>query len=171
MLIDRMRNFFKVGFPQPCIILTTSFCLWLLITKLITKLITEINHGAGGPVLWAWPKCHNQDHQRRQDDLVGQSVMGEIYKILPWTQFQVGGNFGLFTGFSLISGIELLYWIWFKVQIALCYLFFHRLYFTKKTMSRKRAQGKRRTWAGEKGEEHQTTMRWESKCCIQHSSG
>ena len=27
----------------------------------------------------------------------------------------VGGMLGLFTGFSVISGIEVLYWLWFKV--------------------------------------------------------
>ena len=27
----------------------------------------------------------------------------------------VGGMMGLFTGFSVISGFEILYWIWFKV--------------------------------------------------------
>ena len=27
----------------------------------------------------------------------------------------VGGMMGLFTGFSVISGIEILYWLWFKV--------------------------------------------------------
>ena len=27
----------------------------------------------------------------------------------------VGGMLGLFTGFSLISGFEILYWLWFKV--------------------------------------------------------
>ena len=27
----------------------------------------------------------------------------------------VGGMMGLFTGFSLISGLEILYWLWFKV--------------------------------------------------------
>merc|ERR1712218_35065 len=27
----------------------------------------------------------------------------------------VGGMAGLFTGFSVISGIEILYWLWFKV--------------------------------------------------------
>ena len=29
---------------------------------------------------------------------------------------------GLFTGFSVISSIELLYWIWFKVVIYICEL-------------------------------------------------
>ena len=29
----------------------------------------------------------------------------------------VGGMMGLFTGFSVISGIEILYWLWFKVMI------------------------------------------------------
>ena len=28
----------------------------------------------------------------------------------------VGGMMGLFTGFSLISGLEILYWLWFKVS-------------------------------------------------------
>ena len=28
----------------------------------------------------------------------------------------VGGMMGLFTGFSVISGIEILYWLWFKVK-------------------------------------------------------
>ena len=28
----------------------------------------------------------------------------------------VGGMLGLFTGFSLISGLEILYWLWFKVR-------------------------------------------------------
>ena len=28
----------------------------------------------------------------------------------------VGGMMGLFTGFSLISGLEILYWLWFKVR-------------------------------------------------------
>ena len=27
----------------------------------------------------------------------------------------VGGMMGLFTGFSVISGLEILYWLWFKV--------------------------------------------------------
>ena len=27
----------------------------------------------------------------------------------------IGGMMGLFTGFSVISGIEILYWLWFKV--------------------------------------------------------
>ena len=27
----------------------------------------------------------------------------------------VGGMMGLFTGFSVISGIEIIYWLWFKV--------------------------------------------------------
>ena len=27
----------------------------------------------------------------------------------------VGGMLGLFTGFSLISGLEIIYWLWFKV--------------------------------------------------------
>lgn len=27
----------------------------------------------------------------------------------------IGGMMGLFTGFSVISGIEVLYWLWFKV--------------------------------------------------------
>ena len=27
----------------------------------------------------------------------------------------VGGMMGLFTGFSVISGFEILYWVWFKV--------------------------------------------------------
>ena len=27
----------------------------------------------------------------------------------------VGGMMGLFTGFSVISAIEILYWLWFKV--------------------------------------------------------
>ena len=30
---------------------------------------------------------------------------------------QIGGNMGLFTGFSVISGIEIIYWIWFKVLL------------------------------------------------------
>ena len=29
----------------------------------------------------------------------------------------VGGMMGLFTGFSVISGIEILYWLWFKVRL------------------------------------------------------
>ena len=29
----------------------------------------------------------------------------------------VGGMMGLFTGFSVISGIEILYWLWFKVLL------------------------------------------------------
>ena len=28
----------------------------------------------------------------------------------------VGGMMGLFTGFSLISGLEIIYWLWFKVS-------------------------------------------------------
>ena len=31
----------------------------------------------------------------------------------------VGGMMGLFTGFSLISGLEILYWLWFKVMCLL----------------------------------------------------
>ena len=27
----------------------------------------------------------------------------------------IGGMMGLFTGFSVISAIEILYWLWFKV--------------------------------------------------------
>ena len=27
----------------------------------------------------------------------------------------IGGMMGLFTGFSVISGIEIFYWLWFKV--------------------------------------------------------
>ena len=27
----------------------------------------------------------------------------------------IGGMLGLFTGFSLISGFEIIYWLWFKV--------------------------------------------------------
>ena len=27
----------------------------------------------------------------------------------------VGGMMGLFTGFSVISGMEIIYWLWFKV--------------------------------------------------------
>ena len=30
----------------------------------------------------------------------------------------VGGMMGLFTGFSLISGLEILYWLWFKVRFS-----------------------------------------------------
>ena len=29
----------------------------------------------------------------------------------------IGGMLGLFTGFSVISGIEILYWLWFKVVL------------------------------------------------------
>ena len=29
----------------------------------------------------------------------------------------VGGMLGLFTGFSLISGLEILYWLWFKIVL------------------------------------------------------
>ena len=29
----------------------------------------------------------------------------------------IGGMMGLFTGFSVISGIEILYWLWFKVLL------------------------------------------------------
>ena len=29
----------------------------------------------------------------------------------------VGGMLGLFTGFSLISGLEVLYWLWFKIVL------------------------------------------------------
>ena len=29
----------------------------------------------------------------------------------------IGGMMGLFTGFSVISGIEILYWLWFKVVL------------------------------------------------------
>ena len=29
----------------------------------------------------------------------------------------IGGMMGLFTGFSVISGLEILYWLWFKVLI------------------------------------------------------
>ena len=29
----------------------------------------------------------------------------------------VGGMLGLFTGFSLLSGFEILYWLWFKIII------------------------------------------------------
>ena len=29
----------------------------------------------------------------------------------------VGGMMGLFTGFSVISGIEIIYWLWFKVLL------------------------------------------------------
>ena len=31
----------------------------------------------------------------------------------------VGGMMGLFTGFSLISGLEIIYWLWFKVMYSL----------------------------------------------------
>ena len=31
----------------------------------------------------------------------------------------VGGMMGLFTGFSLISGLEIIYWLWFKVTLCL----------------------------------------------------
>ena len=37
----------------------------------------------------------------------------------------VGGMMGLFTGFSVISGIEILYWLWFKV-ISKSYLDHYR---------------------------------------------
>ena len=37
------------------------------------------------------------------------------YLRFSFQSFQIGGNMGLFTGFSVISSIELLYWIWFKV--------------------------------------------------------
>ena len=29
----------------------------------------------------------------------------------------IGGMMGLFTGFSVISGLEIIYWLWFKVLI------------------------------------------------------
>ena len=29
----------------------------------------------------------------------------------------VGGMMGLFTGFSVISGLEIIYWLWFKVLL------------------------------------------------------
>ena len=29
----------------------------------------------------------------------------------------IGGMMGLFTGFSVISGIEIMYWLWFKVLL------------------------------------------------------
>ena len=29
----------------------------------------------------------------------------------------IGGMMGLFTGFSVISGLEILYWLWFKILI------------------------------------------------------
>ena len=29
----------------------------------------------------------------------------------------IGGMMGLFTGFSVISAIEILYWLWFKVLL------------------------------------------------------
>ena len=29
----------------------------------------------------------------------------------------IGGTMGLFTGFSVISGLEILYWLWFKILI------------------------------------------------------
>ena len=29
----------------------------------------------------------------------------------------IGGMMGLFTGFSVISGIEIIYWLWFKVVL------------------------------------------------------
>ena len=30
----------------------------------------------------------------------------------------VGGMMGLFTGFSVISGLEIIYWLWFKVLLC-----------------------------------------------------
>merc|ERR1712130_312759 len=52
-----------------------------------------------------------------------QSVITKITKDAKMTWSDkiswIGGNMGLFTGFSVISGIELLYWIIFKV-------FFHK---------------------------------------------
>ena len=49
-----------------------------------------------------------------------QSVVTKITKDAKMTWSDkvswVGGNMGLFTGFSLISGFELLYWIWFKAR-------------------------------------------------------
>jgi len=48
-----------------------------------------------------------------------QSVITKITKDAKMTWSDkiswIGGNMGLFTGFSVISSIELLYWIWFKV--------------------------------------------------------
>ena len=29
----------------------------------------------------------------------------------------IGGMMGLFTGFSVISGLEIMYWLWFKVLL------------------------------------------------------
>ena len=29
----------------------------------------------------------------------------------------IGGMMGLFTGFSFISGLEIMYWLWFKVVL------------------------------------------------------
>ena len=43
---------------------------------------------------------------------------------------------GLFTGFSLISGLEIIYWLWFKVILKKCVYLCSFVHFTFKVLLR-----------------------------------
>ena len=104
MLADRLKNFFKVLTKtpiEPVLDLNEANTLQVAVyfepdQSVITKITKDAKMTWSDKISW---------------------VRKLFYLIFYSSQpFQIGGNMGLFTGFSVISSIELLYWIWFKVD-------------------------------------------------------
>ena len=88
LLIDRQKNIFKIAvFYQPD---------QNIVTKVSITCVT----------------CSVKPTDMSDLQITRDAKMSTSDK-LSW----IGGMMGLFTGFSVISGLEILYWLWFKVLI------------------------------------------------------
>ena len=126
LLFDRQSNFFQVrsrrlnDFPLihlfSCHTSSTTNCSLILCLQTIFLFILHRSRcSLTLTKVWS-PRSPGTPREPGRTKSAG-SVLCFSLSVFYELFFQIGGNMGLFTGFSVISGIEIIYWIWFKVLL------------------------------------------------------